>query len=39
MTKEVMLFLDGMEIAYDIWNSLEEKLPLMTKEKGVTYDQ
>ena len=34
-----MLLLDGMEIAYDVWNSLEQKLLLMTKEMGVTYDQ
>ena len=26
MTKDVMLLLDGMETAYDVWNSLEEKL-------------
>ena len=30
----MMLLLDGMEIEYDVWNSLEEKLLSMTKEKG-----
>nr|CAN83340.1 hypothetical protein VITISV_021483 [Vitis vinifera] len=33
MTKEVMLLLDGTETAYDVWNSLGEKLIPMTKEK------
>ncbi|RVW93768.1 Retrovirus-related Pol polyprotein from transposon RE1 [Vitis vinifera] len=35
MTKEVMLLLDGTETAYDVWNSLGEKLLPMTKEKEV----
>ena len=35
MTEEVMLLLDGTETAYDVWNSLEEKLFPMTKEKEV----
>ena len=35
MTKEVIVLLDGMEIAYDVWNSLEEKLLSMMKEKEV----
>ncbi|KAL6346050.1 hypothetical protein AAG906_025330 [Vitis piasezkii] len=35
MTKKVMLLLDGTETAYDVWNSLEEKFLLMTKEKEV----
>ena len=35
MTEEVILLLDGTEIAYDVWNSLEEKLLPMTKEKEV----
>ncbi|KAL6349827.1 hypothetical protein AAG906_001714 [Vitis piasezkii] len=33
--EEVMFLLDGTEIAYDVWNSLEEKLLPMTKEKEV----
>ncbi|RVW23488.1 Retrovirus-related Pol polyprotein from transposon RE1 [Vitis vinifera] len=33
--EEVMLLLDGIETAYDVWNSLEEKLLPMTKEKEV----
>ena len=35
MTKEVIVLLDGMEIAYDVWNSLEEKFLSMMKEKEV----
>ncbi|RVW78117.1 hypothetical protein CK203_049720 [Vitis vinifera] len=35
MTEKVMLLLDGTETAYDVWNSLEEKFLLMTKEKEV----
>ena len=35
MTEKVMLLLDGTETAYDVWNSLEEKLLPMTKEKEV----
>ena len=35
MTEDVMLLLDEMEIVYDVWNSLEEKLLSMTKEKEV----
>ncbi|RVX14187.1 Retrovirus-related Pol polyprotein from transposon RE1 [Vitis vinifera] len=35
MTEEVMLLLDGIETAYDVWNSLGEKLLPMTKEKEV----
>ena len=35
MAEEVMLLLDGTETAYDVWNSLEEKFLLMTKEKEV----
>ena len=35
MTEEVMLLLDGTETAYDVWNSLGEKLLPMTKEKEV----
>lgn len=35
MTKEVIVLLDGMEIAYDVWNSLEEKILSMMKEKEV----
>ena len=35
MTEEVILLLDGTEIAYDVWNSLEEKLLPMTKEKDM----
>ena len=35
MIEEVMLLLDGIETAYDVWNSLEEKLLPMTKEKEV----
>ena len=35
MTEKVILLLDGIEIAYDVWNSLEEKFLLMTKEKEV----
>ena len=35
MTQDVMLLLDGMETTYDVWNSLEEKLLSMTKEKEV----
>ena len=37
MTEEVMLLLDGIETAYDVWNSLEEKLLPMTKEKEVQF--
>ncbi|RVW69263.1 hypothetical protein CK203_061371 [Vitis vinifera] len=35
MTEEVMLLLDGTKTSYDVWNSLEEKLLPMTKEKEV----
>ena len=35
MTEEVMLLLDGTETTFDVWNSLEEKLLPMTKEKDV----
>ena len=35
MTEEVILLLDGTEIAYDVWNSMEEKLLPMTKEKDM----
>ena len=35
MTEKVMLLLDGTETTYDVWNSLEDKLLPITKEKEV----
>ena len=35
MIEEVMLLLDGTKTAYDVWNSREEKIFPITKEKEV----
>ena len=37
MTKDVMLLLDGMETAYDVWNSLEEKLLMLGDGEKLPY--